>query len=179
MNSDSVGQGQAVSAPLPPGVVVRQCRLDDEPQVVELWKEVFDYPEAHNEPIGRFRRKMTFQPELFLVAESTQRVVATVMGGYDGVRGWLYAVAVAPEFRNQGIAKTMIGQVEGLLVSLGCPKINLFVRPDNLSMATYYEELGYRAEAGIAMSKLPGFPPVGRRRRTRRSGSNKSPPANG
>lgn len=137
--------------------------------MVELWREVFDYQEAHNEPVGRFQRKMAFQPELFFVAERDSKVVATVMGGYDGVRGWIYAVAVMPGYRGQGIARALITKVEAELVALGCPKINLFVRPDNLVMATYYEDLGYRAEAGIAMSKLPGQPPTGRRRRTRRT----------
>ena len=121
---------------------------------MRLWTEVLAYPEPHNEPTGRFRRKMAFQPELFYVAEAENAICGTAMGGYDGVRGWIYAIAVHPSRRGGGVGAALLQRVEQELIALDCPKINLYVRPENLGMADFYARFGYAAEAGVAMSQV-------------------------
>ena len=75
------------------------------------------------------------------------------MAGYDGHRGWLYAVAVLPAYRRDGIASALIREAERRLLALGCPKINLQVVAANASTAAFYEKLGYAVEERISMGK--------------------------
>ena len=74
-----------------------------------LWNEVLPPNAAHNDPATAIRKKRAVESDLFFIAEVADRVVGTVMGGYDGHRGWVYAVAVKPEFRRQQSAAASSG----------------------------------------------------------------------
>ena len=83
-----------------------------------------------------------------------QAVVATVVGGYDGHRGWVYAVATAPEQRRRGYARALMNTLEAALGELDCTKLNLQVREDNSAVVAFYESLGYAVEPRISMGKV-------------------------
>jgi ribosomal protein S18 acetylase RimI-like enzyme len=96
---------------------------------------------------------MAVQPELFFVAESDGDIIGTAMSGFDGHRGWVYYVAVHPDFRRRGIGTLLMRKVEGALVDAGCPKLNLQIRADNATVQAFYESLGYLVEDRISMGK--------------------------
>jgi ribosomal protein S18 acetylase RimI-like enzyme len=110
------------------GIAVRAYRVEDEEAVVALWADVFGYEQARNNPLLDVRRKRDAQPEFFLLAEEGGRVVGTVMGGYDGHRGWAHRLAVAPAQRRRGIGEALMRRLEAELDVAGCPKLNLQVR---------------------------------------------------
>ena len=83
------------------------------------------------------------QRELFLVGAVDGAVVATVMGGYDGHRGWINYLAVDPPRRRAGLGRALMAEVESRLRALGCPKINLQVRRANVEVAAFYAALGF------------------------------------
>lgn len=138
--------GQAVN--------IRPYRDKDEKAVVGLWREVFPDDPPWNVPEEDIRRKQEVQPELFLVAEFDGDVVGTAMAGYDGHRGWVYCVAVAPARRREGIGRALMERVERDLTGLGCHKLNLQVRRNNEETVAFYEELGYSLEDHFSMGKL-------------------------
>jgi ribosomal protein S18 acetylase RimI-like enzyme len=80
--------------------------------------------------------------------------VGTVMGGYDGHRGWIYTLAVDPAYRRRGIATALVRQVEGLLAERGCLKVNLQVLASNPQTVGFYQKLGYSVEERVSMGKL-------------------------
>ncbi|WP_295854915.1 GNAT family acetyltransferase [uncultured Microbacterium sp.] len=123
-------------------VEIRPFTLDDEDAVVALW-EAAGLTRPWNDPRADIRRKLTVQPELFLVAFDADRVVGSVMAGYDGHRGWLYYLATAASHRGQGIGRALVAEAERLLEAMGCPKVQLMVRPDNTGARGFYDELGY------------------------------------
>jgi ribosomal protein S18 acetylase RimI-like enzyme len=135
---------------------IRTFQQPDEPDVVALWSKVFAYPEPRNEPARVIRHKMAVQPELFFVAIVDGSVVGTVMGGYDGHRGWIYSLAVDPEHRRQKIGTALVRHVERALEQQGCPKINLQILSSNAATADFYTKLGYRVEERISMGKVLG-----------------------
>ena len=98
---------------------IRVFEESDEREVVSLWKQVFAYPEARNDPATVIRHKMAAQRNLFFVAVADGRLVGTVMGGYDGHRGWIYSLAVDPAHRRQKVGTALIRQVERALVEAG------------------------------------------------------------
>ena len=92
--------------------------------------------------------------ELFLIATIDSRLVGTAMAGYDGHRGWVYYVAVAPQHRRKGVATALMKSVEENLVQLGCHKLNLQVRAQEPEAVAFYQTLGYRVEQRVSMGKL-------------------------
>ena len=76
------------------------------------------------------------------------------MAGFDGPRGWVYYVAVNPEYRNQGIGRALMHYVEESLARIGCTKLNLQVRTPNNEVIEFYKRLGYTVENRVSMGKL-------------------------
>jgi ribosomal protein S18 acetylase RimI-like enzyme len=119
----------------------------------ELWTEAFPEDPPWNRASVAVPAKMAVQPELFLVATIGDRVVGSVMGGYDGHRGWLYTAAVLKSRRGIGIGAKLVREAERQLQLLGCTKINLQVRSTNVSVISFYERLGYGVEERVSMGR--------------------------
>jgi ribosomal protein S18 acetylase RimI-like enzyme len=123
-------------------VQIRAFALTDTDAVVALWQET-GLTRPWNNPHQDIARKLRVQPELFLVAEDGDELVGSVMAGYDGHRGWLYYLASAPARRGEGVARRLVAHAEELLIDMGCPKVQLMVRPENNSAQGFYDALGY------------------------------------
>ena len=93
------------------------------------------------------------QSTIRLVANDGADVIGSVMAGYDGHRGWLYALAVLPDYRFDHIATTLLIEAEKKLRSIGCTKINLQIRSSNAQAQQFYRTLGYATEDRISMGK--------------------------
>jgi ribosomal protein S18 acetylase RimI-like enzyme len=122
-------------------------------QVEALWKTVFGYEAAHNNPRLAIDKKLEVDDQLFFVAVEEMTVVGTIMAGYDGHRGWLYSVAVAPSHRRQGIGSRLVLHAERALSRKGCVKINLQILEDNESVVAFYAALGFSVEKRVSMGK--------------------------
>jgi len=132
---------------------VRPYRDTDEAAVVALWSRLFPDTRQWNQPAAYIRRKLAVQRELFLVGAIEARAVATVLAGYDGVRGWIYHLAVAAGRRRAGIGRAMMAEAEAKLRALGCPKVNLQVRTDNAEVVRFYERIGFTVERRVSFGK--------------------------
>jgi len=132
--------------------VIRAFTRADTAQVVELWHAV-GLTRPWNDPHNDIERKLSTQPELFLVCEDGRDVVGTAMIGYDGHRGWVYYLAVAEPARGRGLARDLMAEAERLLIERGCPKIMLMVRADNTGVIDLYEHLGYAVEQTRVLGK--------------------------
>jgi hypothetical protein len=133
---------------------IRPYIESDQQAVVALWREVFAYTEPRNDPAAVIQHKLAVQRDLFFVAVVEGEVAGTVMGGYDGHRGWIYSLAVLPRFRRTGIGTALVRHVEKALLDRDCPKINLQVMPTNSEVVAFYKKLGYNVEERISMGKV-------------------------
>jgi ribosomal protein S18 acetylase RimI-like enzyme len=133
-------------------LLTRSFKKADEDAVVELWNEC-GLTRRWNNPAKDIARKLTVQPELFLVGEKDGKIVATVMAGYDGHRGWVNYLAVAPEHRRQGFGRLLMRQAEERLLALGCPKLNVQVRKSNAEALGFYKSLGYARDEAVSLGK--------------------------
>lgn len=94
-----------------------------------LWRRCFPDDPARNRAKVAIPAKLALADDLLLVAEDEQgAVIGTVMAGYDGHRGWLYAVACDPDLRGRGIGSALVADACVRLSALGCRKVNLQVR---------------------------------------------------
>jgi len=130
----------------PPSVTVEEFGMDDYAVVHvlwqrgDLWMRPSDGPEAT-------RLKLSRDPGLFLVARSQdQRVVGTVMGGWDGRRAYVYHLAVAPEHHRQGIADALMDELEARFRSLGALKAKLQILVENETSRAFFAHRGYLRE---------------------------------
>ena len=126
----------------------------DRVQVVELWRNVFGYETAHNEPNLAISKKIATNDGLFFVAVENTDIAGTIMAGYDGHRGWLYSVAVDPKIRLNGLGSSLVQHAEKALTDLGCMKVKLQLLATNEATATFYKSLGYSVEPNISLGKL-------------------------
>jgi ribosomal protein S18 acetylase RimI-like enzyme len=133
-------------------MLIRPFRISDEAAVVTLWKQC-ELTRPWNDPHKDIARKLAVQPELFLVGVIDEAVMASVMAGYEGHRGWVNYLAVAPRFRGRGHARALMQQVEALLLERGCPKVSLLVRTSNREALEFYRHLGYAQDEAISLGK--------------------------
>jgi ribosomal protein S18 acetylase RimI-like enzyme len=126
----------------------------DREQVISLWRTVFGYETAHKEPSLAIAKKLGASDHLFFVAEAKGKLVGTAMAGYDGHRGWLYAIAVHPNCRRTGLGSRLVRHAEQALVSAGCMKVNLQLLATNEATAAFYKSIGYTVEPRISMGKV-------------------------
>ncbi len=136
----------------PVQIIPFEKNIHKEP-VVELWEKVFGYETDHNAPELVIEKKIQFENDLFFVAIEQGNIVGTVMSGYDGHRGWIYSLAVHPDYQHRGVGSSMLKFVEKRLSSLGCMKINLQIIQDNRTVKEFYKANGYLTEKRISMGK--------------------------
>lgn len=133
-------------------LLIRPYRESDLEAVVGLWREC-GLVVAWNDPESDIRRKLQVQRDMFLVGMHGTGLVATVMAGYDGHRGWINYLAVKPEFQRQGLGRRLMEEAEARLIAAGCPKVNLQVRSSNTAAAAFYERIGYSSDDVLSMGK--------------------------
>ncbi len=149
-------------------LLIRPFRREDTESVVALWRRA-GLVVPWNDPYRDIERKLTVQPELFLVvedpggtadvsvgsrdAEASGAVVGAAMVGYDGHRGWVNYLAVDESRRGEGIGAALMAEAERLLVELGCPKLNLQVRSTNQGVSDWYRSLGYEPDHAVGLGK--------------------------
>jgi ribosomal protein S18 acetylase RimI-like enzyme len=131
---------------------IRPFHRSDEPAVVSLWQRC-DLIRPWNDPAKDIRRKLAVRPDLFLIGELEGQIIASVMAGYEGHRGWLNYLAVSPEHQRRGYARAIVEEAERLLRRAGCPKINLQVRTTNQAVIEFYRRIGYSIDEVVSMGK--------------------------
>lgn len=131
---------------------IRPYHPDDESAVIVLWQDC-GLVQPWNDPRKDIARKLRVAPDMFLVGLAGGQVVATVMVGYDGHRGWINYLAVAPRHRRQGLGRQIMNEAQRLLGQMGCAKINLQVRSSNAAVLEFYKRLGYVVDDVISMGK--------------------------
>ena len=131
---------------------IREYKTSDAQAVISLWKRA-GLTRQWNDPQKDISRKLKVQSQWFLVAEGNQGIIASVMAGYDGHRGWINYLAVDPQQQGSGIGRQLMEHAEKQLLEFGCPKINLQIRRGNLDVIAFYERLGYIEDDVVSYGK--------------------------
>ena len=129
----------------PDNFVFRDFEPADTACVAKLWQEC-GLTRPWNDPFKDIERKLTDQNGAFWVVFQNSVVVASVMIGYDGHRGTINYLAIAPELQRSGIGAELMRRAEAFLIDIGCPKVSFCVRKDNHAVLAFYDRLGYAAD---------------------------------
>ena len=120
--------------------------MEDEPAVAAMWQQCGPVT-PQNDPHEDIARKMAFQPDLFFVGVSDSQIVATVMAGYEGHRGWINYLAVAPAYQRRGIGRALYARLLHDLCSSG--------------YASAYAGITLPNEPSVGFHLSMGFEPIG------------------
>ncbi|WP_050873642.1 GNAT family acetyltransferase [Comamonas testosteroni] len=132
---------------------VRAFTPADTEAVVQLWQDC-ELTRPWNDPHKDIARKLSVSPDLFwLGCNADGRIIASIMVGYDGHRGWINYLAVHPAHQRRGHARQLMQRAERALSELGCPKLNLQVRAGNEAVLAFYESLGYADDRTLSLGK--------------------------
>lgn len=125
---------------------IREFRFpEDYDSVLHLWRGIDKGVHiGRSDTLAEIGKKITRDPDLFLVAESDGNVIGSVLGGFDGRRGLIYHLAVAASLRGQGIGSHLMDEVESRLRAKGCLKCYLLVTLDNSEVGGYYRQRGWQ-----------------------------------
>jgi ribosomal protein S18 acetylase RimI-like enzyme len=134
---------------------IRQFDFDrDYDAACDLWRNAgVGVQLRRSDTPAEIQKKLARDPDLFLVAEADGRVIGTVIGGFDGRRGMIYHLAVAADYRRQGLGEQLMNEVEERLRQKGCVKIYLQVVPENEEAMHYYEKRGWQRMQTVLYGK--------------------------
>lgn len=129
-----------------PEIQIRQFRYpQDYQQVHDLWAAMEKGVQVgRSDTPAEIEKKLARDPDLFLVAEAGDRIVGSVIGGYDGRRGMVYHLAVETSFRNRGVGSRLLDEVEARLRAKGCLKSYLLVAGENHDVDAFYKKQGWQ-----------------------------------
>ena len=125
--------------------MITEATLGEAMGVIALW-HACDLTRPWNDPDGDYRRALEYAGSTVLIATSGGEITGSAMTGFDGHRGWIYYLAVAPTRRGEGIASLLVDACCDWLRSRDCPKVELMVREGNPA-AAFSEHLGWEPQA--------------------------------
>jgi N-acetylglutamate synthase len=143
---------------LPPDIEIRLYQhSEDYSAVYSVWESVGDGIHiSFSDSPEELEKLVTRSAGLFFLAIDHGKVIGTVMGGFDGRRGLVYHLAVLPEYQNRHIGSFLLQRVEEELYAQGCRKVYLFIVPENMNKAGFYQNLGYEQMSVIPFAKVLG-----------------------
>ena len=133
-------------------MIIRPFQKEDELYVIQLW-ELCGLTVPQNNHRLDIQRKLKIQREGFLAGFLNDQLVATVMAGYEGHRGWINYLSVHPDYHGKGYGRQIMDAAELYLKNMGCPKINLQVRTSNKEVIAFYRSLGYHIDDVVSLGK--------------------------
>lgn len=130
----------------PPSIRIREfCFPADYEPVFALWASIGKgVHTGRSDTPEEIEKKLTRDPDLFLIAEADGDIIGSVIGGYDGRRGLVYHLAVTSRFRGKGIGSRLMDELEARLRAKGCLKCYLLVTTDNPEAEIYYQQHGWQ-----------------------------------
>ncbi len=129
---------------------IREFEVDDYAIVRDLWQAAGLILRPGDE-LEDVKLKLQRDPDLFLIAEQDDKIVGTVIGAWDGRRGWIYHLAVKPEHQRKGIGVGLVREVEKRLVAKGANKVNAQVYKWNERSSEFFKAIGYVTQPDLVM----------------------------
>ncbi|MHB1611728.1 MAG: GNAT family N-acetyltransferase [Sulfobacillus sp.] len=131
---------------------IQRLGMDDYPALTVLWAGSglsWDFGDDR----ASFQAAIITNGQHYWGYEWHGKLIGCVLAAFDGRRGWIYHLAVDPEFRRRGIGRLLMSAAEHSLYNAGCPKVNLLVERHNIAVMAFYEALGYHRADNCFMEK--------------------------
>jgi ribosomal protein S18 acetylase RimI-like enzyme len=141
-------------------LTIKTIEDGDLTEVIALWRRCGS-TRAWNDPAGDIALARKEANATVLLGRSEGALLASVLVGHDGHRGWVYYVTVDPDHRFKGYGRVIMTAAEDWLRARGIEKLQLMVRRDNAKVNAFYESLGYYDQKRVVFAKwLDGREPT-------------------
>ncbi len=131
---------------------VRAYAERDFAQVTAFW-DACGISVAYNDPAKDILRMQAAPDCQLYVGLESGHLMASMMVGHEGHRGWIYKLAILPEFRGKGLGRDLVQLAERWLMARGLPKCHAIIRDTNARVQGFYERLGYEVQPRLVMGK--------------------------
>ena len=128
---------------------IRNIQIDDISQVLRLWQKFGEYHSWLDTPQA-LARKVERERDLFLVAETKDEIVASVMGSYDGRFAFAARLVVAPGYRRKGIATKLMQELETRLRGKGASQVSFLIEDNNDPAIVLYKKMNYKVQEDVS-----------------------------
>jgi ribosomal protein S18 acetylase RimI-like enzyme len=148
------------SNPANHALTIQAIEDDDVTEVIALWQRCGS-PRAWNDPARDIALARKETNATVLLGRNNGALVASVLVGHDGHRGWVYYVTVDPECRYAGFGRAIMNAAEEWLRARGIAKLQLMVRKENTKVHAFYQSIGYYNQETVTFAKwLDGREPT-------------------
>jgi len=131
-------------------MIIRQLVIEDYDELVVLWREAgLSYRPNGRDCRDKIANEIAGKTSIFLVAESRERIIGSVLGTHDGRKGWINRLAVLPSYQQQGVATALVAAVEKELSDLGIEIVACLIEEWKKNSAVLFSKLGYRCHSDI------------------------------
>ena len=134
-------------------MLIAPLELTDIPALVALW-EACGLTRPWNDPERDARFALDGATSTILGLSDGVALIGSVMAGFDGHRGWVYYLAVAPDRRREGLGRRLMEAAEAWLRERGAPKLQLMVRAGNAEALGFYEALGLERQEVVTLGRF-------------------------
>jgi len=124
-------------------------------KVIELWRKA-GISVGSSDSKEELEKMLKRNPNLFLIGRKNQKIIAVVMGGFDGRRGYVHHLAIDPDFQKKGYGRMMMDKIHNIFLQMGVHKVHLFIEKTNIEVVNFYESMGWeKRDDLIIMSFIP------------------------
>ncbi len=127
-----------------------EFKIDMYEEVYSLWKKT-ELSLVSSDTKEEVERIVKLHPELFLVGIKGQKIIAVVIGAFDGRRGYVHHLSVDPNYQKQGLGKIMMEELHSRFKKMKIHKVHLFVEADNMGVIEYYKKIGWHIRSDLVM----------------------------
>jgi len=142
-------------------LTIRPFGMEDYRAIIDLWEMArLPYKPRGRDSPEKIEKEIQVSNAVFLVAEMDGQLVGCVFATHDGRKGWINRLAVAPQFRRQGIARRLVEEAEGRLHQQGIEIMACLIEDWNEDSKRFFENRGYRRFHGISYFTKKNHPDV-------------------
>lgn len=124
-------------------MLVKKMSVKNFNSIHSLWKEAGLNVSEIQEEKEEAKLILELNSSSSFEAHNKGKLVGTILGIFNGRRGWIYHLAVHPDFQKKGIGSLLLQKTEEALKKLGAKRILLWVKKDNLGVMDFYQKHGY------------------------------------
>ena len=129
---------------------IEQFTIDMYHEVHQIWKKT-GLSLGKSDTKEEVQQVLNHSQDLFIVGKIDDKIVAVVMGAFDGRRGYVHHLAVDPEYQRSGLGKEIMEELHNRFTEKNIVKVHLFIEVDNEGVIEFYKKVGWHSREDLVM----------------------------